>query len=293
MESWLECFRSVGDVWAVWLACFAILAWSLRRVVLRMNFRRLKRAMADERGATYVLPYMLTFPIYLLVMCLMVQSTMILLVKMFTMQAASATVRSAVVWRSAHPYDHKKGGNMAVERAHYAAAIAMTPVASSQQRHMRNPLLDSNIFFKGTGLPWAWLRQNIYRNSRGAYKAAYRNIAQDNIRRDRVRPSGFVRLPNEIAPNSYTDKKLKYAAWATRVEVDTAAKYNQWNHPFTIELTYLMPMNIPGAGRLLGQFHRLGQFHSRLIVTKASMPMETPKSKDGFIGIGYDPSMLR
>ena len=293
MNTVLECFRSVEDVWAVWILCILALSWSLRRVFKNVSLQQVRAAFADERGGTYVLPYMLTFPIYMLVMCLMIQSTMILMVKMFSMQAASATVRSAVVWRSAHPYDHRKGGDMAVERAHYAAAIAMTPVASSQQRHMTNPLLNSDIFFKTTDLPWAILRENIYRYSTAAYQRTYRSIARDNIRRDRVRSSEFIRFPNEVTPDRYADRKMRYAAYATRVEVDTDKKYNQWNKEFTIELTYLMPMNIPGAGRLLGQFHGFREYHSRLIITKAAMPMETPKSNNRFIGIGYDPSMLR
>ncbi|MDC0936656.1 hypothetical protein OAS39_10245 [Pirellulales bacterium] len=293
MNAWSECFRSVGDVWFVWLACVAVLAWSVRRSVGRLNLRRLQVALADERGATYVLPYMLTFPIYLLVMCLMIQSTMILMVKMVSMQAAQATARSAVVWRSAHPFDDKGGGNLAVERGHYAAAIAMTPVASSQDTHMENPLLESDIFHKATDLDWAHLRQSIYRNSLQAYQDAYRDIASDNVERDEVRTNPVVRLPDEIAPDKYLDKKLRYAAWATRVEIDSDPKYNQWNEPFTIELVYLMPMNIPGAGRILGQFHGRGEFHSRLIVTKATMTMESPKTENRRLGIGYAPSLVR
>lgn len=288
-----ESFRSVGDVWIVWGACALALVGTAYLRLRRCDKKRVCRALQDERGATYVLPYLLTFPIYLLTMCLMIQSTQIIVVKLFTMRAASAAVRSAVVWRSADPESDRAGANLAVERAHYAAAIAMTPVASSQQRHLRNPLLDSTIFHKPTGLDWAYLRESIYHNTRAPYGNVYRTIASDNIRRDAESPSPLVRAPDEIPPQHYYDQKLRYAAWATRVEVDSAKKYNVWNHPYTVELVYLMPMNIPGAGRLLGQFHGWNQFHARLIVTRASMPMETPKSKNRRIGIGYDPAMLR
>jgi hypothetical protein len=283
----------VGDVWAIWFVCAAILGWLLVRVLRRVSVASLRFAAADERGATYMLPYVMTFPIYMLVMCLMIQTTMILNVKLFSMHAVSAAIRSAVVWRSAHPYSTDLGGHLAVEHAHHAAAVAMVPIASSQTQHLANPLLESSIYHRGTGLNWYILRELVYANTSDAYLATYRQIAEDNVRLDRVKTNNFVRYPDQIAPLDYLDRKVKYAAWATRVEVDSNDELNEWNHDFKVELDYIMPMNLPGAGRILGQFHGRGEFHSRLIHTEAYMPMETPKTRNRLIGIGYDSTMLR
>jgi hypothetical protein len=182
---------------------------------------------------------------------------------------------------------------LAVEHAHHAAAVAMVPVASSQRKHLSNPLLESEIYHRPTGLNWYILRELVYANTRAAYVATYEDIVRDNIRLDHVRANKFVRYPKQMAARDYLDRKVRYAAWATRVEVDYSNELNEWNHDFKVELDYIMPMNLPGAGRILGQFHGRGEFHSRLIHTEAHMPMETPKTQNRLIGIGYDSTMLR
>ena len=78
----------------------------------------LKRFAGDERGSAYVLPYVMTFPIYFLLVCIMIQATMIIMVKMGVQYAAYAASRSAIVWSSVEPHKsaserHEKARSMA------------------------------------------------------------------------------------------------------------------------------------------------------------------------------------
>ncbi|HMP06288.1 MAG TPA: hypothetical protein PJ982_08070 [Lacipirellulaceae bacterium] len=276
--------RSVGDVWCVWLACAAALGWSLARAVGRPSLRRLAAFAADERGATYVLPYMLTFPVYLMVMCCMIQATMILMVKMGSMQAASAAARAAAVWRSAHPTTPIEGVTLARRHALGAAVTALAPFASGHADHQ------TNLMFARAAYRRQWSDKLRLTAVAPLYQSTYSNIVGDSIARDKSKPVNTIRNPDEKAPNDYVRRKFIYATWATHVAFDEFA--NQWNQPLEVTVTYAMPMHIPGAGRIMGQFHLWGFFHSREIVSKATVPLETPKSDNRLLGIKYHPSEL-
>ena len=126
-----ELIRSVELVWLVWLASALGLVWSSRRMrgqPLRAGIRALVR---DEEGAAYSLSYVLTFPIYLLLVCAIVQSSTILVVKMGTVYASFAAARSAAVWLSAEPASAAEG------QVRRAAVHAMVPFASSNSAHLK------------------------------------------------------------------------------------------------------------------------------------------------------------
>ena len=73
MSEPFEIFRSVGDVWIVWISSLALLACLIRRALRRMHWPRFRRFLSDERGSTYALPYVMAFPVYLMLVCLMIQ----------------------------------------------------------------------------------------------------------------------------------------------------------------------------------------------------------------------------
>ena len=128
MPALSEYFRSVEGVWLAWavsVALLAVLAW---RAFRGFRWSHLRALHAEEDGAAYSLAYVLTVPFFMLLVCLVIQTTLILIVKMGTLYAAYAAARSGIVWRSADP-------GRAGEEARLAAVHAVTPFASSSGLH--------------------------------------------------------------------------------------------------------------------------------------------------------------
>jgi Flp pilus assembly protein TadG len=101
------------------LTCLGWRAWR------RRSLRRLARG---EQGAAYSLAFVLTFPLYLYLVALVIESTLLLLTKVGTVYAAYAAARAAVVYRS-------QDAGRAKQKAHQAAVHAMVPFASSSDLH--------------------------------------------------------------------------------------------------------------------------------------------------------------
>lgn len=280
--SW-EVFRSVEDVWAVWLLGAAVLGWLTARAARRRRWRQFAGFLADERGASYALPYVLTFPVYMLLICVIIQATMILLVKMDTVYAAYAAARAAVVWRSAEPdaANDQQAYEFAKGRARRAAALAMVPVASSLKQHYA-----ANAPYRASQ---ALGRASEVLGLAPHYYGAYKKMHGCNVQRD-----GSQKPPTWIIPAEEADKparwqyvfnKLRYAFLAT--DVDLTMEKNEFNADLTAEIRYLMPMHIPFAGRVLGTWWAWDRFYSRWITSVATLPLETPLSENKRLGIPY------
>ena len=292
MDTFREYFRSVEDVWAVWFAGAALLAFLILRAGRRRRWRDFARFLADERGASYALPYVLTFPVYVLVICVMIQATMIIMVKMQSMYAAYAAARAAVVWRSAEPEaeDETKAIERATHKARRAAALAMTPVASGFTDHLvavslyRAPTLLGDL---------ADLQQRATDAGEIApsYWAAYQWMHYLNTQSDDKKPPPRViqaKYVDEAAGDLYLAKKVAYALMATDVAVEGWEQdKNRFNADLTVTVTYEMPMHIPGAGRLLGSFWGASHFYSRPVTSTAVLPSETPATDNQRLGIPY------
>lgn len=130
-----ELFRSVEWVWAFWLlglVALGALAIGLLRAARRNSAeRRAWRGLNRcEAGAAYSLSYMLTIPLIALIICLVVDLTLILVAKIGTVYAAYAAARTAVVWV---PSGVSPG--TAKDKVDAAAQNAMTPFASSNAHH--------------------------------------------------------------------------------------------------------------------------------------------------------------
>lgn len=125
-----EMIRSVEHIWLIWLASLASLAW-LGRAMIRRHKRRPWRELARcEDGVAYPLSYMITVPLLALIVCLIVDTTLILVAKAGTVYAAYAAGRSAIVW-----YPSGVSPGTAQEKAEAAAVHAMTPFASGSKQH--------------------------------------------------------------------------------------------------------------------------------------------------------------
>ncbi len=97
----LELFRSVEVIWLIWLcSCLGLCGLTVLGLA-RVSWRRLWRQRHDERGAAYALSYVMVVPLYFMFVCLVVESSNILVTKVGTVYAAFAGARTAVVWQSA------------------------------------------------------------------------------------------------------------------------------------------------------------------------------------------------
>jgi len=237
-----EIFRSVEDVWVLWAAAALALTALARGPRRAGGWRRL---LESEDGAAYSLVYVMTFPIYMMLVCLVIQSTLILVVKMGTVYAAFAAARAAVVWGPAEP-------PMGLEKARLAAVGAMAPFASSSSSHAA-----------GAGVS-------------GASSPAARRYFE-----------AYRRYSRGPATANYLISKYRFAERAT--EVSPGATPARPGDDLTVEMTYEMPLVIPGAGRILG--HRApwpaARFWTRRIASSATLTDETPAGPDQTLGIDY------
>lgn len=124
-----EFFRSVEAVWIIWLSSsilLTLLVWRCLKQWKRIDYWDL---LKGEEGGTYTISYVMAFPLFFLLVCAVVQSTVILVVKMGTVYAAFAAARSSVVWLAADPIDRAEA------RIRHAAVNALAPFGSSSSMH--------------------------------------------------------------------------------------------------------------------------------------------------------------
>ena len=260
-------FEGVVDVWLVWLfGVLGVVALSYRA----FRFPQWKSVFVfikDERGVSYAVPYVMTFPIYLIFICWTIQSTMILMTKFGTVQAAHMAARTAVVWRSADQDDQRRGWERAQRKAQHAAALSLTPVASGFSRFQ--------VLYET--YPGALVRS--VRASPGSivYNELYNRFAEE------------TEAGRNLAKDSYVKQKYLYAAAMTRVVLRESA--NRFNGELTVQVSHRMPLQVPLTGRLLGQLDLTRKAFYRDIRSTAEMPLETPESPTLRLGIDYDPAL--
>lgn len=259
---------SVEDVWLFWLVNCAVLSVLIYRSLSSQNWYGIASFFRDERGASYALNYLMTFPFYLILVCWVIQGTMILIVKIGVMHSAHMAARSAIVWRPAHPYDDATGLQQAKEKARCAAALAITPYASGLKAHQNVFLFDPPAQARAiAAIPHAF-----------AYDKLYRVYAEQSEAKNHLSQSAFIQ------------RKFRYASAMTYV--DLAQHTNQFNEELHVDVRFRMPIHIPGAGRLLGTLHPSQMGYYRDVRARATLPLETPESPDGRLGIDYDSSQL-
>lgn len=263
-----EFLHANTDAIAVWLVSTAVLSILIYRSIRYGCWRDVKAFFADESGASYALPYLMSFPIYLFFVCLVVQSTMIMLVKIGTMHAAHVAARTAVVWRSGTPDSDSFNLSLANEKARNAAAVTMTPFASGLESHRRVFRLDMMAGIRAAAaIPGSY-----------AYDQLYRQLARNTNAGTRVLRPTYVRA------------KYQYAAAMTDVSIERHV--NEFSKPIVVTVNHRMPLYIPGTGRILGQMHWSRGFYFRDVESVATLPLETPESPDLLLGIEYDSTQL-
>jgi len=263
-----EFLHANSDALAIWLTSSTVLAVLIYRSIHYGCWRAVRAFLADEGGASYALPYLMTFPIYLLTVCLVVQSTMIMLVKIGTMHAAHMAARSAIVWRSGTPDSDLANLVLANEKARQSAAVTMTPFSSGLESHRNVFQFDMVAKIRSVvAVPGSYVYDGLYRQLVGNTNAGSR-----------------------VLKPTYVRAKYQYAAAMTDVTFESHV--NEFSKPIIVRVNHRMPIYIPGVGRILGTRHWGGRFYYRDVESVATLPLETPESPDLQLGIGYDSTLL-
>jgi hypothetical protein len=93
----------------------------------RCGLSGLRRFANDEEGAAYTLSYVMVIPLYALLMCLIIETVLMLTAKLGTVYAAFAAARTASVWSSHTTWEKT------LAKAQKAAVKSMVPFASGTQ----------------------------------------------------------------------------------------------------------------------------------------------------------------
>ncbi len=247
--------ESVADVWLVWILSAAALVYLTRGAILRLRRWNVRELAGGEEGASYTLSLVLVMPVYIFLVCLIVECTLMLVVKTGTMYAAYAAGRSAIVWVPAESQD----ADASQAKVKKAAVQAMTPFASGRDVHRR-------------GTPLEFLPRSASIDGL-LYYEAYQFYTKGN------------------APQDYIVGKYQFADIATQITIEPQG--NEPNSELKVSVEYEMPINVPGIGRFLGNQASwpTAPFFTRKISSSVILEQEGPQSSNQLLGIEYDSSI--
>lgn len=246
-----DALTSMWDICLWWSVCTAILLCAIFRL------RRRSRATSlatDQRGAAYSLNLVMIAPFYTLLIAVIVECTLMMIVKIGVTYAAYSAARSAIVWMPAE-VDRARQEKM----VHLAAAQALTPFASSSPLHVA-----------------------------GAGRAGYVGGPEDQ-----AYYRAYRAYANGDAPADYLSRKRQYALAATQVltQVTPARRFGDpMERDVTVTVRYHMPFHVPGVGRIFGSLPPWSgaRFYTRTIESTATLQLENPVSRRRTLGIRYD-----
>lgn len=245
-----EYFRSVEWIWAIWIVSLVLVAWMTRRALKKIDLAQWRQVFRDEDGAAYSLSYVLVFPIYVLLVILVIEATLILIVKLGTIYAAYAAARSLIVWHS------MADEGIARAKAEQAAVQAMVPYASSWRTHARLAGIDfpspqAEDFFR------------VYR---------FYHDKPANYRRYIVNKYRWAEWATRV---NYNRELLGSEAW---------------NADIRATVTYKMPLHMPAIARLLGTRHDgpRGRYYLVEITSSATLQDEAPQNETMELGVNYE-----
>jgi len=254
----MSLFESVEYVWVIWLASIAAFVVLTGKLFAQLRLRgSLKHLMADESGAVYVLSVVMVLPIYILLICIILETTLMLVVKLGTSYSAFSAARAAIVWdisetlpgNSGRPTAPGNSQRMSLKAAK-AARLAMVPFASGSPLH---------------------------------------SDQKDNEARDYV--EAFHRwAPKARAKDPYLSRKYNYAVQATQANIQRDEPDNP-SGLLKATVTYEYPFQIAAVGRLFGA-SRSSTGRAVLVYPITStclLPSEAPRNPERSLGIDYSP----
>ncbi|MDR0609695.1 MAG: hypothetical protein LBG58_06260 [Planctomycetaceae bacterium] len=252
-QFYCELFYSMEYLGTAWIisgvTVFALTIYSLRFV----QWRQLLKLRQEESGAAYALSFVMIFPIYVILVAVFLETTLMFQAKLGTMFAAYSAARSAAVHTTvAFPED--RNGFITEETITYAkrsAVYAMVPFACGMKN---TPSASQNC-------------TNFWN-------------AYDDYLEGKNKPA--------IA-EKYRVKKYGYAEKATKVSIalGEGEEEQPWTRDVIVTVEYEAPFFLPYIGKLLGG--KKGQFSDVVskIVSSASIQNECPQNETGSLGIEY------
>lgn len=212
---------SIERIWVIWAASLVALGWLTIRLLHRVRWPHLRGIALDEDGAAYTLSYVMVIPLYVLFMCLVVETTLVILAKFGTNYASYAAVRSAIVHYT------NKDLPTAESWAQRAAVKAFVPFANGVEELGSTVSADPEV---------------------DAYWQAYREYA--------TKPASerYIR-----AKYAYARKHL--AADLELEPVGEQSKDEPWLADMTVKVRYRYSFHVPIVGRLLGQTDSQGTYY--------------------------------
>ncbi len=245
----------LNPLFAMWIACLCTLLLAGRYVLREKH--RLRSILTSENGAAYSMSLALLTPLYTLMICFLIELTLMLNVQIGVDYAAFSAARSAIVWLPAEVTPLNSQQQLA-DMVHLAAAQAITPYASSQDKHRRSGSSGNSA-------------------AEGNYLTAYERLVTTS-------------RPQQA---SYVNNKYQYALAATHVDFEPplSAVFSQPtadNQLIKVTVTYEMPFHIPGVGLILGKESSSGIGRIRELTASTTLQLERPKTANGLLGFEYD-----
>ncbi|MBL8817753.1 MAG: hypothetical protein JNL58_17135 [Planctomyces sp.] len=230
---------------------------SISRTIDAKRFS-LSSLIRSEDGASYSLSLALTTPFYTLMICVLIELTLMMNVQIGVDLAAFAAARSASVWVPAE-VTSLNTPQQKYDMIHRAAAHALTPYSSSQEKHQRS---DGPLDSQGDA----------------DYMRMYRGLAD----------------PRASQTETYVLRKRRYALAATRVEFEnlntasSTAPGDRSIEEVRVTVRYEMPFNVPGVGMIFGKRSSSGIGWVRELTSSVIFQIERPQTSDRHLGIEYD-----
>ncbi|MDA1018112.1 MAG: hypothetical protein O3A00_27105 [Planctomycetota bacterium] len=130
-------FSSIEPAFVVGPGCVLILFVLLR--IVRPKLASLSPSVIgrDESGSYYTISLVLVLPLYVLLICLIIESALMMVAKMGTVYSAYSAGRSAMVWLPGDP--------VRKDMVQLAAVQSMTPFASSFRRHQQHSSIAAHV----------------------------------------------------------------------------------------------------------------------------------------------------
>jgi Flp pilus assembly protein TadG len=241
----------LGIAWAIsGILILALTIYSLRYI----QWRRLLKLRREENGAAYALSFVMIFPLYLTLVAVFLETTLMFQAKLGTMFAAYSAARSASVHTTvAFPDDRNDDfiTENAITYGTRSAVYAMTPFACGMKETPSNSQNCTNFW-------------NAY----------------DDYLEGKKKPA--------IA-EKYRVKKYSYAEKAMKVnfELGEGEESEPWKQDIIVTIEYEAPFFLPYIGKLLGG--KPGQFSKVVskITSTESIQNECPQNETGSLGIEY------
>jgi hypothetical protein len=247
----LDYFSGFEPIWGAWAASAALSLWLTLVAVNRIRWRHIRSILIHEDGAAYTLSYVMTVPLYILLICAFVETSLMLIAKIGTVYSAFAGARTAIVWNTAADV------GTAEDKVRMAVVRTMTPFASGLAEFRKDP-------------PGSWGEPS---GDAKAYLDAYR----DSVNQGSGTP-GSAR---------YVWAKYRYAQRATKMTVAVRRQEGGevWDEDIEVTVEYAFPFNIPILGKAMGTAQ--GGEYVYPIASSITLQNECPRNEQKRLGISY------